>query len=163
MNKKNLTAKEKLFCALYVSLGNPAEAAGAADYEHPYKNALLLLQRDDILEYIESLYLKMNRTLSLKTRSGYERLAFGNVSDAVRLLFSADPLSENLNQFDLFNVAEIKRPKDGAMEIKFFDRIRALEKLELASSEQQHSASDFYNALLGSANLNDDGGDNDTF
>ncbi len=163
MNKKNLTAKEKLFSALYLSLGNPLDAAAAAGYEHPYKNGLLLLQRDDIQDYIESLDRKNNRTLALRVRSGYERLAFGNVSDAVRLLFSADPLSENLHQSDFFNIAEIKRLKDGAMEIKFFDRIKALEKLQFSVSEQQHSASDFYNALVGSIKSPDDGGDNDSF
>ena len=30
---------------------------------------------------------------------------------------------------DLYSVSEIKRPKDGSMEIKFFDPLKALEKL----------------------------------
>ena len=35
---------------------------------------------------------------------------------------------------DLFLISEIKRPKDGAMEIKLFDRVKALEKLENLSA-----------------------------
>ena len=35
-----------------------------------------------------------------------------------------------LAESDLFNVSEIKRVKGGGVEIKFFDRQKALEKLE---------------------------------
>ena len=58
---------------------------------------------------------------------GYERLAFGSTSDAFRLLMSEGEL--DVQTLDLYNVSEIKKPKDGAMEIKFFDRLKALEKL----------------------------------
>ena len=51
----------------------------------------------------------------------------GNI--AISLLFMENPSVDKLKTMDLFSVAEIKRPKDGAMEIKFFDRLKALEKL----------------------------------
>ena len=41
---------------------------------------------------------------------GYEKLAFGSVADAVRLLFSDEPDLNALDTMDLFNIAEIKRP-----------------------------------------------------
>ena len=44
---------------------------------------------------------------------------------------------------DLFLVSEIKRPKDGSMEIKFFDRLKALEKLT-DDSEKEDRATPFY-------------------
>ena len=45
------------------------------------------------------------------------------------------------------------------MEIKFFDRIKALEKLELLDRSQKNSASDFYNAIInGIKNSQDDDG-----
>ena len=47
---------------------------------------------------------------------------------------------------DLFLVSEIRRPKDGAMEIKFFDRARALEKLASLSMERESSSS-LYDAI----------------
>ena len=36
---------------------------------------------------------------------------------------------------DLYNVAEIRRPRGGGMEIKFFDRIKALQCLERMETE----------------------------
>ena len=51
---------------------------------------------------------------------GYERLAFGSTADAFRLLMSSADDPPDVGALDLFNVAEIKKPKDGAMEIKFF-------------------------------------------
>jgi len=77
---------------------------------------------------------------------GYEKLAFGSTADAFRLLMSQDIENMNVDEMNLFNVAEIKKPKDGAMEIKFFDRIKALEHLgEIPESEDK--AASFYEAL----------------
>lgn len=77
---------------------------------------------------------------------GYERLAFGSTADAFKLLMdntSPEIIAENMN---LFNVAEIKKPKDGAMEIKFFDRIKALEHLgDIPDNEEKAVA--FYDVL----------------
>lgn len=60
---------------------------------------------------------------------GYEKIAFGGVGDAVRLLFCGEELPQ-LEGMDLFLISEIKRPKGGGLEIKFFDRLRALQCLE---------------------------------
>ena len=95
--------------------------------------------------------------LSQKAVSGYERLAFGNITDAVKLMFSDKP--ENIENYDLFNVAEIKRPKDNSMEIKFFDRLKALEKLELLNKPDKSTTSDFYNAILGGLKNSQSDGD----
>ena len=45
------------------------------------------------------------------------------------------------------DISEIKKPKDGAMEIKFFDRIKALEKLEQIDSNHTNEKMPFYLAL----------------
>ena len=58
---------------------------------------------------------------------------FGNISDAVSLLYIERPTAEQLKAMDLFMISEIKKPKDGMLEIKFFDRLKALEKLESKS------------------------------
>ncbi len=81
---------------------------------------------------------------------GYERLAFGSTADAFRLLMSSGDDVPDVGALDLFNVAEIKRPKDGAMEIKFFDRLKALEQLG-DIPESGDAASSFYEALTKSA------------
>lgn len=88
------------------------------------------------------------RRFSCKKRIllGYERLAFGNTADAFKLLMGDSPPQGLTEEMDLFNVSEIKKPKDGAMEIKFFDRIKALEHLgDIPDNENRAEA--FYNVL----------------
>lgn len=93
---------------------------------------------------------KLKKNMVVK---GYEKLAFGNIKDAVKLLFADDISPRSLARLDLFNVSEIKRPKGGGMEIKFFDRIKALQCLE-SLSEPENRASDFLEALQkGAENL----------
>ena len=64
-------------------------------------------------------------------------------------MFENEYPEEKCAEYDLFNVAEIKRPKEGAMEIKFFDRLKALEKLENLKNADKSAQSDFYNAVIG--------------
>ena len=135
--EKGLSSREKQFCCLYANSGNFKEAALRAGFGNPDKTGASLLLREDINDEIERIYKSRTKNYRQRARAGYERLAFGNVSEKA------------LESYDLFNVAEIKRPKDGAMEIKFFDRIKALEKLEFAEESQQKGVSDFYNALMG--------------
>lgn len=82
-----------------------------------------------------------------KIMRGYDKLAFGGISDAVWLMCCDDPNGMEIRKLDLFNVAEIKHPKGGGMEIKFFDRIKAMQCLEQLSEESKPEASDFYRAL----------------
>lgn len=88
---------------------------------------------------------------------GLGRLAFGNIQDAITLLFETeDSILSALPYLDLFNVSEIKRQKGGGMEIKFFDRLKAFEKLrEMMDADEKQSCTSFYDALEKSAgNLN---------
>lgn len=140
----------------YAQNGNSTESARLAGYAKPNKDGFLLLTREDIADYINSLYSQYSQYLSKKAVSGYERLAFGSISDAVKLMY-ADSFND-IENYDLFNVAEIKRPKENAMEIKFFDRLKALEKLELLSKPDKSNTSDFYNAIMnGLKNSQSDG------
>lgn len=82
--------------------------------------------------------------------TGLERLAFGNSNDAVMLVFSDDIPNPNLvSELDLFNVSEIKKVKGGGVEIKLFDRLKALEKMfEFVSSyDSVNTADSFIKAL----------------
>jgi hypothetical protein len=100
-----------------------------------------------ITQKIEKNYLDKKKNLIYKATTGYERLAFGSISDSVKLLFPENLSHEDLEKMDLFNISEIKKSKDGAMEIKFFDRLRALEKLEHIDMEQKGDKDPFYYAL----------------
>ncbi len=144
---KALTARARLFCAYYILCGNASEAAARAGYKNPLRDGAVLLMNKSVRQELDRQYEMKSELVRRQARAGYERLAFGSVADAVRLLFEAEP--QELEQYDLFNVAEIKKPKEGSMEIKFFDRIRALEKLEACGAPEKQPASDFYSAIIG--------------
>ena len=138
--------------------GDPSESARLAGYAEPKKDGFVLLSREDVGNYINSLCEQNLKYLSKQIIAGYERLAFGSVADAVKLMFAGD--TADVDNYDLFNVAEIKHPKENAMEIKFFDRLKALEKLEFLAKPDKNNTSDFYNAILvGLKNVKSDGDD----
>ena len=87
-----------------------------------------------------------------KVEKGLLKLAFGDISDAVSLLYLSDEEAlERIPKLNLFNVSEIKRPKGGGMEIKFFDRIKACEKLRENAQGGSENGLSFYEALEKSA------------
>lgn len=152
MKKKGLTSKEKEFCRLYLSLADPVAAAEGAGFAGDLSKAgNTLLSRDEIAEEIERLCKVQRKSMSKMAAVGYQRLAFGSIADAVSLLYKENPTIEDLRKMDLYSVSEIKRPKDGSMEIKFFDRMKALEKL--SEGEDGGGAVSFYEAICRSAQL----------
>ena len=154
---KELTSKEKLFCTYY-SLGrNGREAAVKSGYVFPEKTAVKLLKRRDIEEEIARID-KQRKATEKDIAIGYQRLAFGCVSDAVCLLFSDEVSPEEIEKMDLFNVSEIKRKKGGDIEIKFFDRLKALEKLaDMGSVHAESETSSLFSAIeKGARALRDD-------
>ena len=100
-------------------------------------------------------------------KTGLSRLAFGSINDAAALLFAEEPTREEVLSADLFNVAEIKKVKGGGVEMKFYDRQKALEKLVELDPELKEvsAAQEFLNAVYaGSQDIDDmdmDGGEDD--
>lgn len=154
---KDLSPREKQFCAWYSRGRNPREAAVRSGYLFPEKTALRLLRRKEVREEITRLD-KQQGTTDKDIAFGFTRLAFGCVSDAVSLLFKEEVTDSDLEKMDLFNVSEIKRKKNGEMEIKFFDRLKALEKLaditDMSSSDENNSI--FHAIAKGAAALRDE-------
>lgn len=143
-----LTKKEKLFCLYYAQCRNGKEAAVNAGYHSPLETSVRLLERAEIRQAVTE-NAKKSAVDPNEIAAGYRKLAFGSGADALKLLFCSDPSSLSLDALDLFNVSEIKKPKDGALEIKFFDRLKALEHLEsLSVSAGDTSAGQFYEALM---------------
>lgn len=156
MNEKNLTKKELDFCRLYVRLRNPKEAAIRAGYEVlPEYRAICLLSKKEIRKKITELEKETTADGNLVS-AGLQRLAFGSCADAVKLILSVNSdSSPDIDSLDLFNVAEIKFTCGKGMEIKFFDRLKALEKLsEIAQTGKETGALSFYEALERSATKN---------
>ena len=126
-------------------------------YIFPEKTALKLLRRRDITEEIARMD-KQREATQKDIAIGYQRLAFGCISDAISLLFSDEVSPEEIEKMDLFNISEIKRKKGGDIEIKFFDRLKALEKLEyLWSTQREDEESSLFSAIeKGARALRDD-------
>jgi len=81
---------------------------------------------------------------------GYRRLAFGSNRDTLKLMFRDEPPGpEVLSRMDIYNVSSIKRDKNGALEIKFYDRCDALEHLEAlcAATDSMEGVKAFYDAI----------------
>lgn len=147
------------FCCYYAVLGNIEESAVKAGF--PYENALLngieCLKSSACRKKIAEIKNILSENTSVT--AGLNRLAFGNCKDAVILAFAEElPPSHVIENLDLFNVSEIKRVKGGGVEVKLFDRLKALEKLyELENAfDNKDKADRLINALSFSAKGGDD-------
>lgn len=129
--KNSLNEKQLLFCCNYVKLGNVRESAVKAGFpsETALKDGLECLKRVRCQRIISQLR-TVSAVKSAEILSGLERLAFGSCNDAVYLVFSEElPPADVISRLDLFNVSEVKRVKGGGVEVKLFDRQKALEKM----------------------------------
>lgn len=160
INKISIHKKRKAFCCNYVLCGNITEAAVKAgfDRETALTDGINCLRRADCKTLISQLHDVLSGEDCVT--AGLKRLAFGSCSDAVYLVLADEaPPQSVIETLDLFNVSELKRIKGGGLELKLFDRQKALEKL----FEYQNSSSDRGNAqsliaaLTASSDENADG------
>lgn len=149
------TEKELLFCRFYCRLCNAREAAARAGYRDAEKTGEHLLSRPEILRQIRRQQQKLSREmLAAEAAAGLRRLAFGDISDAVRLTLEGEKelTPDRLASLDLFCVSEIKQSGNGGIEIKFFDRFKALERLlHLSETPENAPLAPLYQALLSAA------------
>lgn len=150
---KKLSEKEALFCAYAAEGADPRGCAARAGFSvAPSRTAEKLLAREEIRTRIKQL--QEERRSCAQVESGLRKLAFGSCADAFKLLLCGDELStEEIEALDLFNVSDIKRPKGGGLEIKFYDRLKALERLSQLSGTGGGTQSSFVDALLEGAKL----------
>ena len=95
--------------------------------------------------------------LTATAEEGYRRLAFGPVTDAVRLMFPAEDETPPLEEMDLYNISKISQAK-GGLEITFFDRLEALDRLAAQQKETavQQDAFGFLDAVAAGAAAGDE-------
>jgi hypothetical protein len=147
-----LTEKEKDFCKLYARLGNHREAAAKSGYAFPEKAGARLLGKVAVIDQIEHERETLSRIAD--AADGLRRLSFGSVADAVKLLFSGSEISD-IESLDLYMVSEIKFSKSGGVEIKFFDRLKALQALSEISGAEIGGTAPFIDAIYkGAAAIN---------
>ena len=127
MKKPNM----KDFAIHYCQSRNAEESAAAVGIS-PLKaklEGLKLLGRKSVRRMVKAAE-ETNLISDYTVKAGLERLAFGRINDAVELVFAEEVTPAKIRQADLYNVSEIKKIKGGGVEIKFFDRQKALERLE---------------------------------
>ena len=157
MNDKKLTKKELDFCRWYVKLRNPRESAIKAGFDLlPEHKAIYLLGKNEIREKIKEME-TFNKADSDLISAGLCRLAFGSIADSVKLLLSCkEDEIPPVDSLDLFNISEIKFTYGKGMEIKFFDRLKALEALkEMQGENSENSSLSFFEALNSSVSEGD--------
>lgn len=150
---EELTSREENFCRAFVCSREPRASAAKAGFAlNPERAAIKLLNSRKIRERIAQLEQERQARVAEVT-DGYRRIAFGSVADAVRLILLDEPPEEaELEKMDLTMVSDIKRPKGGGLEVKFFDRLKALDRLcELSNAVGENEGSDFFAALNKSA------------
>lgn len=141
-------AVRKLLCGRFLELGNLKEAAresGVSDSE----TARQILEQPKSRAYLRKLCASPPLPLRALVVTGLCRLAFGSANDAARLCMG-DVAAEELKSLDLFEVSELKKDRNGGVEVKFFDRQRALEKLlECAGHDESEGAAGALLTALG--------------
>ena len=98
-------------------------------------------------------YLQNRREIYGTVRSGLERIAFNRCNDAVKLAFFGKE-GADIEDLDLSCISAIKRDKDGGVDMKFFDRQRALETLmQLDEAESSCSGAEEFLAAVTQKNF----------
>ncbi|MDE5768605.1 MAG: terminase small subunit [Oscillospiraceae bacterium] len=88
---------------------------------------------------------------------GLKKLASGKINDAVSLVFAEDiPPPEQLARLQLFNISSVKRVKGGGVEVQFFDRQKALEKLYEYALQDENLSDNLLQALTDPEQIPDD-------
>lgn len=153
-----MTNQESIFCENLAATQNAVSAAILSGFtDEPEKAAAKMLEKSAVRRRCKKLIKNSIDTLSAV--AGLYKIAFSNPTSAVSGVFSEDV--SDLKNADLFSVSEIKRGANGTVEIKFFDKIRALQALsELSPTQNESKLKGFYEAImLGAKSVSEDRSD----
>lgn len=151
MKQPQEAKRRQLFC-FYTARGYaPEDAAKAAGY--PLKicgeQAAVLLGQASIRRRCRKLAKELCWcSPGAMARAGLERLAFAG-TDCAAALLKEDGGLDDLPDF--YNISEIKKPKGGGLEIKFFDRLKALSMLAELDNNSTETTGSLLDALTRSA------------
>lgn len=147
---KGLDAEQRRnFCRTYLRTLSPDAAGRAAGRDDGWR----LLRDDGITARLEEM--RAAGAAQILREDAIRRLAelaFGRANDAVALALGGPGVRETVAEMDLSAVAEFKVTDKGGVEVKFLDRVRALEALCAALDGRiSTGADDFFRALEDSA------------
>lgn len=74
--------------------------------------------------------------------------ALGRANDAVKLAYCQEPTEEEIKKLDLGAVAEFRRSNLGSVEIRFIDRVKALQALAGMLEGEGGEAEAFFRAMV---------------
>lgn len=148
MSKGFDSERQRAFCETYLRTMSPDAAARAAGQNDGWR----LLREKGVTRRLEEM--RAAGAAQILREDAVRRLAelaFGRANDAVALALSPEG-REDVDGLDLSAVAEFKVTDKGGVEIKFLDRVRALEALCTALDGRiSTGADDFFQALEDSA------------
>ncbi len=137
------TLRRNAFCRAYLQTLDPERSAAQAGLEDGWA----LLRRQDVRKELERL--REGQREQLLREDAVRRLAalaFGRANDAATLALSAPEARPAVEGLDLSAVSELK-VSDRGVEIKFLDRVRALETLCELLSDSSGGGAAFLQAL----------------
>lgn len=148
---------KNLFALFYASGKNVKESALLAGLseENAEREGLKLLKLRSTQKLIKR-YRENSFSDEDAVKCGLSRLAFGEINDIMEVLLSDEPIGLNrLFKMNFFQISEVKKVKGGGIEVKLFDRQKAMEKLLeiIEKSKSRADADDFFDALKTSAEL----------
>ena len=144
---RDLTKKDavtqKAFCRAYLRTMDPDRAAalsGTSDGD-------AMLRSRDVRDRLERMRAERNvQILREDAVRHLAELAFGRVNDAAALALAGERGADSTADLDLSAVSELK-VTDKGVEVKFIDRIRALETLCELLENNGGGAAEFFRAL----------------
>lgn len=148
----NLTKIQKKFLYQFFKSRNIEEAAAACGFSHgdAYEEGMKILSHPQAFGFLASMAVTLKKAAGSTVEDALERLINGRINDAVILAeMSPEELTEaDIRKLDLYNVSEFKIGK-GVCEIKFADRLKAIEKLnEIRSGKAVDDlAQSFFDAI----------------
>lgn len=138
-----LKESEAAFCRFYAFCGNVEEAASKtapANCADALQWGFATLERPGAIQLVERLQKILESSQRQLVKTALLRAVFGNAADALRLSVAENPETLPLHRMDLFQIAEVKRPKSGGMEIRLLDRLDAIRLLMEAQAQEVRSS-----------------------
>lgn len=134
-------AQKRKFAAAYLRTMDPWRAAAEAGLT----DGTAALRDRDVRKLLDRMREDMNSQICREdaVRRLCE-LAFGRANDTVRLALDRET---DIEKLDLAAAAELKTKGDGTIEVKFIDRVRALEALCSLLDQEADGAAELLHAL----------------
>lgn len=162
---ENLTKRQKRFLCCYAMGKSFAEAAAFSGIakDKAVEEGMKILAHPKAAEFFSEISRRLGTFSEVNAEKCLDRLITGSVNDAVILATSSpeELTDETIGKLDLYSVSELKFNK-GVCEIKFADRLKAIEKLDAMRRDRAagNAAQSFLDALSGDGdNGGEDGGD----